>query len=124
MNKNKATCIFIVCEIIIILLLIIGICVRYTKERNDEAEETEMELIHAQRLVSAYEKLIHRIWLDKPSYVEDCLNETDEFIEVNDLYDNDWGSFEFWSEEDSIHYLNQLHQEWEEADILLRHLSQ
>lgn len=124
MNKNKATCTLIACDIIIILLMIIGICVLYTKERNDEAEEAEVELIHAQRLVSAYEKLIHRVWLDKPSYVEDCLNETDEFIEVNDLYDNDWDSFEFWSEEDSIHYLNQLHQEWEEADVLLRHLSQ
>lgn len=60
---------------------------------------------------AAYKAVIHRVWLDKPSYVEDVLWETDEMLHLDALLDGDWGdTFEFWSEKDSIDYnTNWLH---------------
>lgn len=59
----------------------------------------------------AYNAVIHRMWIDKPSYVENVLWETDEFLHLDALLEGNWGdTFEFWSEKDSIDYnTNWLH---------------
>lgn len=58
-----------------------------------------------EELLRAYNHLLHRIWVDKPVYVEECLSETDEFVELYNLLDGNWAdTFSFYSEEDSIAY--------------------
>lgn len=68
------------------------------------------------KVIAAYSALLHRIWIDKPSYVEDCLFEYDEFLELDELLDGNWeDTFEFWNKQDSIEYnLN-----WNHVDGLL-----
>lgn len=54
---------------------------------------------------AAYKAVIHRVWLDKPSYVEDVLWETDEMLHLDALLEGKWDdTFTFWSERDSIDY--------------------
>ena len=79
-----------------------------TQVANAAIPETELK---DKRIINAYSRLLHRIWLDKPSYVEDVLWETDEMLELDELLDGDWDkTFEFWTTKDSIEYnLNWLH---------------
>jgi hypothetical protein len=74
------------------------------------------------KVCKGYTSLVHRIWVDNPSYVEDVLSETDEFVELDSLMYNDWvNTFEFWSNEDSIAYYNNIEKQQIEADLYLRH---
>lgn len=58
--------------------------------------------------------LLHRVWIDKPSYVEDALMDTKEFAYADSLRESDWeDTFEFWNETDSITYYQ--NRELEEA---------
>ena len=53
----------------------------------------------------AYNHLLHRVWIDKPSYVEDCLTETNEWYVLDSLMNSHWeDTFEFYNEEDSLSY--------------------
>ena len=67
-------------------------------------------LERAHNIIYGYNSLLHRIWIDKPNYVED-------FISLANLVDDDFGgAFEYWSEEDSLSYkLN-----WENGDKCVR----
>ena len=57
------------------------------------------------KVITAYSHLLHRIWILKPSFVEDVLVETDEFIELNELLNENWeDTFYFWNKQDSIDY--------------------
>lgn len=48
---------------------------------------------HDAKIIRAYEKLLHEVWLDKPSYVEDALMEGDAFIELDELLDGEWDDY-------------------------------
>ena len=75
--------------------------IKYLEKRNQYTSD----------LVRAYNHLVHRVWLDKPNYVEDVLTETDEFCEVNDLLSGNWAdTFEFYDEKDSIEYHHNLNR--------------
>ena len=69
------------------------------------------------RQIAAYNKLLHRIWVDKPNYFEDCLCETDEWIILDKEVDGDFqDAFSFTSREDSIAY----HLNWNNGDQTAR----
>lgn len=91
-------------------LFITAVCLAScsTQAANAAIPETELK---DKRIINAYSNLLHRIWLDKPRYVEDVLWETDEMLELDELLDGDWNkTFEFWNTQDSIEYnLNWLH---------------
>lgn len=55
--------------------------------------------------IIAYENLLHRVWIDNPTYFEECLMEGDEFAVLDVIYDSEWKDvFTFRCEEDSIAY--------------------
>lgn len=37
------------------------------------------------KIVQAYERVLHKIWLDVPYYIEDVLFETDEFVYLDSI---------------------------------------
>lgn len=75
---------------------------RYIELRNSIGE-LRKECAQKTIIQSAYNDVIYRIWIDKPSYVEDVLSETDEWVVLNDLVD--WeDTFEFKSTQDSLTY--------------------
>ena len=74
------------------------------------AQEAELFMLKCKvdnqaALIHAYEDVLHEVWLDKPSYVEDALSEGDAFIELNEIMgEND--VFQFRNKQDSIRYTN------------------
>lgn len=120
MKKQKPNgCGTIVVAMIFMLLIAIAIALVScsTQAANAAVPEKELKVdsVHDAKVINAYSALLHRIWIDKPSYVEDVLNEYDEFLELDELLGGDWNhTFEFWSKQDSIEY----HLNWNHVDVI------
>lgn len=56
------------------------------------------------RIQRVYQNLLYRVWIDNPSYVEDVLNETDEWQDAYDVMGNDIIPLKFKTVEDSLAY--------------------
>lgn len=107
-QKNYLKAIFTI--LAFFTLFIVSLCLASCSTQSAKAAIPETEL-KDKKIIDAYNKLLHRIWIDKPSYVEDVLNEYDEFLELDELLEGNWDkTFEFWSTKDSVEYhLNWLH---------------
>lgn len=119
MKTKPNGCGTIVVAMIFVILIAIAIALVScsTQAANAAIPEKELKVdsVHDAKVINAYSALLHRIWLDKPSYVEDVLNEYDEFLELDELLDGDWNhTFEFWSKQDSIEY----HLNWNHVDVI------
>lgn len=119
MKTKPNGCGTIVVAMIFVILIAIAIALVScsTQAANAAIPEKELKVdsVHDAKVINAYSALLHRIWLDKPSYVEDVLNEYDEFLELDELLDGDWNNtFEFWSKQDSIEY----HLNWNHVDVI------
>lgn len=58
-----------------------------------------------EEVIRSYNNLVHRIWIDRPTYFEECLTEGDEYAHLTELFNGDWGdTFTFYSIEDSLQY--------------------
>lgn len=104
-NIVKMIAVLLVFFVLFLTALCLSAC---STHANAAIPETELK---DKRIINAYSNLLHRIWIDKPSYVEDVLWETDEMLELDELLNGEWDkTFEFWSTQDSIEYnLNWLH---------------
>ena len=72
---------------------------------NPKSNTIETTKENTTDLDKACKKLIHRIWLDNPIYVEDVLWETDEMLELDHLLGGNWGNtFDLQTEQDTISY--------------------
>lgn len=56
-------------------------------------------------IIKAYEDVLHEVWLDKPSYVEDALAEGDAFIHLDEIV-GESNVFRFHSKKDSLRYIH------------------
>lgn len=79
----------------------------------DKSIELQYERENAQYLseiIHAYNVVLHRVWIDRPEYVEDALCESPEYIRLEQFIDSATYSeiFSFYDEEDSITY----HDNW------------
>lgn len=99
------------------LVMLVGACNSLSSVNNEMCElrkhnaELNEKLQHYRTINMSYGDLLHRIWIDRPGYVEDVLWESEEFEKIDSIYQNNWEDvFEFWSEEDSINY----YRNWKE----------
>lgn len=100
--------------VVAIAILLIG-CSTQAANAAIPEKELKVDSVRDAKVINAYSALLHRIWIDKPSYVEDVLNEYDEFLELDELLNGDWNNtFEFWSKQDSIEY----HLNWNHVDVI------
>ena len=100
--------------VVAIAILLIG-CSTQAANATIPEKELKVDSVRDAKIINAYSNLLHRIWIDKPSYVEDVLNEYDEFLELDELLNGDWNNtFEFWSKQDSIEY----HLNWSHVDVI------
>lgn len=93
------------------------------KEQEMKIYELECKIGHLENMLRAYNHLVHRVWIDKPTYFEECLTEGDEFATLNDLMGKDWSdTFTFYNAEDSIAY----HMNWDSDETvrIVRHIVQ
>ena len=96
---------------IVIVLCILSITVLLPRIKQTHAQEKaefdsiRVEYVNRIQIQHAYERVMHRIWIDRPAYVEDVLWETEEFLRLDSLLDGNWGYvFEFCGKQDSIDY--------------------
>ena len=86
MKRKPNGCSTIVVAMIFMLLIAITIALVScsTQAANAAVPEKELKVdsVRDAKIINAYSNLLHRIWIDKPSYVEDVLNEYDEFLEL------------------------------------------
>lgn len=109
---KKYNVVYISMMLVITLVFVTSLLSCNSQPAKAGIPETELrKQQNSQRIINAYSNLLHRIWIDKPSYVEDVLWETDEMLELDELLNGDWNhTFEFWSTQDSIEYhLNWMH---------------
>lgn len=89
----------------------------YTQSKNDAIMALEYKDRLYGDMLRAYNHLLHRVWLDNPTYVEEVLTESDEFYTLDDMMGGQWeDTFQFYNEEDSITY----HMNWDSTDGVTR----
>ena len=77
------------------------------KESPDDKECRE----HSE-LMRAFKDVIHRVYIDRPDYVENILVRSEEFKTLDSLLDGDWDDvFYFYNQQDSIDYYSHI-EEW------------
>lgn len=105
MRFKLLTSMIILCIIVVILgLHYISVAIIHAQEKK-EFDSIRVEYVNRIRIQSAYGNVLHRVWIDRPAYVEDVLWKTDEFLRLDSLLDGNWGYvFEFCGEQDSIDY--------------------
>lgn len=98
-------------NIVVIILCILSLTVFLPRKKEIYAQEKaefdsiRVEYVNRIQIQHAYERVMHRVWIDRPAYVEDVLWETEEFLRLDSLLDGNWGYvFEFCGEQDSIDY--------------------
>ena len=115
-------CVFMVMCMLIFCAAIVSSCTSSAgnaKTHRIPEEEIMMKNYadYQRKIIIAYNHLLHRVWIDKPNYVEDALMETNEFCELDLLLNNEWAdTFDFYNEEDSISY----HLNWNNGDETIR----
>ena len=100
---------------ILFVVIAMALCVFIACNAQNTKKISEVEI--QQRLkwddevIRAYNHLLHRVWLDKPSYIEDVLTESDEWVELDSLLNSHWeDTFEFYDAQDSIDYYNNQYE--------------
>lgn len=89
---------------------------------NPESNTVKTTKENTADLDKACKKLIHRIWLDNPVYVEDVLWETDEMLELDHLLGGNWGNtFDLQTEQDTISYSRNCLKEPDELPSKAKH---
>ena len=97
---------------VVLILTIIGFCtigcgsqdiMANEKSQQEIIFELKCKLENKEKLVRAYENVLHEVWLDKPNYGEDVLNETDAFCDLNEIM-GETDIFQLRTAEDSLRY--------------------
>lgn len=83
----------------------LGFNLGFWGDLNQREQHLQEVLKHRIQIQGAYGAVLHHVWIDNPAYVEDVLNETDEFVQLQELLDNDFEDiFTLWNAEDSLIY--------------------
>lgn len=81
-----------------------------TTATDSEAQVLTLKtkVVYQEQLIEAYRRILHEVWLDKPSYVEDVLVESDAFDELYCLEGDSVNTscFRFRNKMDSVRYEN------------------
>lgn len=114
MNKNLKLSLA-VAVMLMVLFFCVHMCDSFISEGRtqnliEENAQLRKEIDILRELRNANHGVLHRIWVDNPTYFEDVLTETDEWCSLMDIMHHDTEDlFEFWSEQDSINYTENCH---------------
>lgn len=101
---NKPNIIILIVAFVIFVLAVDLTLVRCEELRKEAKQKTE--------IMACYGELLHRIWLDKPSYVEDALMDSEEWIRLDSILGGDFEDvFLFWNDKEKEAYKNNYNHE-------------
>ena len=95
-----------------ILVSMVSLNVLILVNDTKQIHAATLQSVPCPEIQKAYSNVLYRIWIDNPNYVEDVLNETDEWCNLYDLVGESWMSYDFKSSDDSIRYHSNLNQFW------------
>lgn len=114
-NSSKIIMFMIILMMTALLLFIIGKRPATAHGSNVVDTNVELQMLHDNirhmtEEIRAYRKVLHRVWIDRPNYVEDALCEMDEYIDLEQFLDEDALKeiYSFYNKEDSVEY----HHNW------------
>lgn len=74
-------------------------------------EELRQEAKQKTEIIACYGDLLHRIWIDKPSYVEDALMDSEEWSSLDSVLNGDFEDvFLFWNDKEKETYKNNCYE--------------
>ena len=101
---NKPNIIILIVAFVIFVLAVDLTLVRCEELKKKTKQKTE--------IMACYGELLHRIWLDKPSYVEDALMDSEEWIRLDSILGGDFEDvFLFWNDKEKEAYKNNYNHE-------------
>ena len=90
----------------IIIVLLLSVAFMQIWNTRSIVRQRTQERKELTKYNTAYKAVIHRVWIDNPTYVEEVLWESDEMLHLDELLAGDWdNTFEFWTGQDSIDYI-------------------
>lgn len=105
----------IIVAVIVMILLAITLYIVGRKSSNANAAEVSTPQVEQKRNVSyeeliyAYNKVLHRVLIDRPSYYEDVLVESEEYCRLQCLlFPEDEDIIYDFSPEDSLQYIDNM----------------
>lgn len=98
----------VMCALVFLAAILSG-RTRPVRAQNDtlrtQIVALQYQVEHQNAVIKAYGDILHQVWLDKPTYVEECLTESNQFAVLDVLLNSEWDDiFLFRNEEDSISY--------------------
>lgn len=104
------------------IILVFVNCCSIKGQHDKTLIDLEWRAYNQSEIHAAYNHLLHRIWIDHPSYVEDVLLETPEWETLDFVLDGDFeDALVFWNAGDSIDYYWNKQLEEEAAVNIIRH---
>lgn len=116
-NERNIIIAVILMVLLAILMFILGKSEKAANAAGFSAPNKSVELQYERQnsqylteMIHAYNVVLHRVWIDRPEYVEDALCESPEYIRLEQFIGPDTYKeiFSFYDEEDSIAY----HTNW------------
>lgn len=109
MDRHEKNFISAISLVLVMMFLFAGTLACVNKSNTANASAPDKLYLRSSedynKIIQAYSNVLHRVWIDRPSYVEDVLWETDEILVLEMLLGGDWDmTFEFHDEQDSIDY--------------------
>ncbi len=99
---------------LVVVLIVVGAFWHLNVQKEHAFDYYQKELAKRDKIMSKYNDLIHRIWIDRPTYVEEILSESREFAEWDETVGENWKDeiFCFHNSDDSLAYYNN----WDRPD--------
>ena len=96
---------------VLISIMVFIVCLHFILKHAHntvKAQPTQLVEVPCSEIQQSYSDVLYRVWIDNPSYVEDVLNETDEWCKLFDLIGESILDYKFKSIEDSLMYESNL----------------
>lgn len=96
----------------IVILIIAFVIFAFAVAKSEQLRrETKEESRQKTEIIARYGDVLHRIWLDKPSYVEDALMDSEEWIRLDSILNGDFEDvFLFWNDKEEETYKNNCYE--------------
>lgn len=96
----------------IIVLIVAFVIFAFAVAKSEQLRrETKEESRQKTEIIARYADVLHRIWIDKPSYVEDALMDSEEWIRLDSILNGDFEDvFLFWNDKEEETYKNNCYE--------------
>lgn len=105
---NKPNIVVLIIAFVIFVFAVDLTIVKCEELRQEAKEESRQKT----KIIACYGDVLHRIWIDKPSYVEDALMDSEEWSRLDSILNGDFEDvFLFWNDKEKETYKNNCYEQ-------------